>query len=196
VISFSSDGRQLASGDLEGTVRLFEPATGLLLRSWRATPSGAITAISFSPNGSSVATASINNVRTWDSETGQLRFEFNVSTPVWGVVFHPTEPRLYSFGNGVIKEFDLDRREIINGATRRIRSVAVSPDGRYLAAGANDGFVRVYDAASGRLVRALTGPVGSVNAVVFSSDSVLLVAAGQDKQLDCGMWRMGAWQAR
>ena len=61
-------------------------------------------------------------------------------------------------------------------AAAGVNSVAVSPDGSLVAAGADEGGVRLYDAKTGALMRAIGG-VGD-RGVSFSPDGRLLTAAG------------------
>jgi hypothetical protein len=68
-----------------------------------------------------------------------------------------------------------------------INAVDFSPDGTLLAAGGGDKAVRIWETASGELVRTLTGHTGlkgwngSVLAVAFSPDGALLASGGEDK---------------
>ncbi len=56
-----------------------------------------------------------------------------------------------------------------------VTSVAISPDGRYVAAGSLDRVVRIWDAGSGVLVERLRGHRDSVYSVAFTPDGKGLV---------------------
>lgn len=58
-----------------------------------------------------------------------------------------------------------------------VRSVAFSPDGERIASGSDDSTIRVWDAATGELVRpALEGHQGSVQYIAFSPDGKRVVS--------------------
>ncbi|MFB9521496.1 protein kinase [Streptomyces cremeus] len=59
--------------------------------------------------------------------------------------------------------------------------VDLSPDGRLLVSGSRDGGVRLWDVATGRVLRTYRGHDGPVEAVVFLDDGLHLLSAGQDR---------------
>ena len=61
--------------------------------------------------------------------------------------------------------------------------MALSPDTRFVAAGSFDGFVRIWDAATGTLVTRLKGHVSTVYSVAFTPDGKGLVSCSEDKTL-------------
>jgi len=68
------------------------------------------------------------------------------------------------------------------GHTTAVKSVAFSPDGRWLASGSDDGMVRIWDLATGTPRHKLEGHTGAVGwfAVAFSPDGKLLASGGLD----------------
>jgi hypothetical protein len=63
----------------------------------------------------------------------------------------------------------------------RVFSLAFSPDGKILAAGAWDGSIRLWDVATRRELRQCVGHSGWVRSVVFFPDGKTLASGGKDK---------------
>ncbi len=58
-----------------------------------------------------------------------------------------------------------------------------SPNGLYLAAGAENGSIHVFDVSTGRLLHSLPGHSMAVRSIVFSPDSLYMVTASDDKKI-------------
>ena len=74
-----------------------------------------------------------------------------------------------------------------------VNTVAISPDGHYIAAGALDNGVRIWDTTTGNLVERLESPDGhkdSVYSVAFAPNGRDLVSGSLDKTIK--MWELSA----
>lgn len=169
-LAFSPDAKVLAAGDSlrvaaaqgeEGvsTVRLWDAATGRQLRELKG-HTGRVTTLAFSRDGRSLVSAGNDaTLRFWDPAGGK-------------------QVRKIQVPDDTILEEDPDQHKGIDYGG--IRRVAFSPDGRLLASGSNDGFVRIWDARSGKELHALRGHGREVGSVVFSPDGKVLASGGFD----------------
>src|SRR5262249_2524437 len=81
---------------------------------------------------------------------------------------------------GWLTDGDVPLARTFPGQHSWLTCLAVSPDGRLLAAGCDHGTVRVWDVAGGQEVHSLKGHKGRVERVAFSPDGRLLATSGAD----------------
>ncbi len=77
---------------------------------------------------------------------------------------------------------DYDVKVLLNNDAE-VTSVAISPNGQFIAAGSLDTVVRIWDMATGVLVEQLEGHRGGVYSVAFTPDGKGLVSGSLDKTL-------------
>ncbi len=88
-VAFSPDGRAIASGNVDGAVRLWARATGELLRALEGN-GGSVRSVVFSPAGKLLASGSSDGVQLWDTATGELLQTLEEHTwAVTAVAFSP-----------------------------------------------------------------------------------------------------------
>lgn len=71
----------------------------------------------------------------------------------------------------------------LEGHSRSVNGVAISPDGRLAVSASADKTLKVWDLTTGRALRTLEGHASSVNAVAISPSGLWVVSASSDRTL-------------
>ena len=185
IVAFSPDGRTLASGGHNGTIRLWNIDTGKHIRILIGHEVyDHIYSLVFSPDGRTLASGgSGHTIRLWDVNTGaQIRTLTEHTDDVYSVAFSPDGNTLASGG----RDHTIRLWKTNTGAQLRtldtgpVYSVAFSPDGNTLASGGRDHTIRLWDVNTGAQIRTLTEHTDDVYSVAFSPDGNTLASGGRD----------------
>ncbi|WP_029629602.1 WD40 repeat domain-containing protein [Zavarzinella formosa] len=194
-VAFRPDGRQIATGSSDRTVRIWDPANGKLLRRIDHFP-GSVTDLTFTVDGSQLVTVAYDTrerklgqsaglVQVWDAATGKEILAIPLKASQEAVCVTPDGKRVLAGGSDrMLRVWDLKSGKetfALAGHTGTIRSLAVSSDGALIASAANDGSVRLWDSATGKEKATLRHSATPALAVAFTPDGKFLVSAGVDK---------------
>jgi WD40 repeat protein len=180
-VSFSPDGKMLATAGFDGSARLWN-LSGQQLTEFKA-DRGEVYSVSFSPDGKMLASAGYDGTtRLWHLSGQQLVQLKGHQGRVYSVSFSPDGKMLATSGDdGTTRLWDLSGQQLaqLKGHQGGIYSVSFSPDGKMLATSGNDGTTRLWHLSGQQLV-VLQGHQGRVYGVSFSPDGKMLATSGND----------------
>jgi WD40 repeat protein len=199
-LTFSLDGKTLASGARDGTIQLWTVATGKHLRQVRRNSDYAADVI-FSPDSKALVSFGQyedRKVRLWDLATQQMRWQ-RVQVPVIANMENNTNYGVSASFSGdgrtvavaslrsvIVSLLDTDtggERKAINVGRGAVEAIAISPDSRVVAVGRGVGkpgdTVELRDVATGGNLARLEmedGEAAACTGLVFSHDGKLLAS--------------------
>ncbi|MFH1137461.1 MAG: SUMF1/EgtB/PvdO family nonheme iron enzyme, partial [Pseudomonadota bacterium] len=184
-VGFSPDGRFLAGGDADGTIRIWDLAGGEVKDVFSG-HSGAVNSVAFSPDGRFLAGGDDNGaIRIWDLASGEVKAVFSGhADAVNSVVFSPDGLTLASGSEDkTIKLWDVaanEEKATFSGPTGAVASLCFSPNGVFLASGGGDGTIKIWNAAFEVEVFELGRHSNMVKSLNFSPDGRFLASGGAD----------------
>jgi WD40 repeat protein len=205
-VAFSGDGKRIASGSSDRTVKVWDAQTGQVTLTLQGHTDG-VWSVAFSSDGKRIASGSHDGtVKVWDARTGQEKFTLEGHTrAVTGVAFSGDGKRIVSGGGdfirpgpGEVKVWDARTGQetplTLRGHTSSVSSVAFSGDGKRIASGSGDKTVKVWDAGTGQELLTLRGhtSIGVVNSVAFSGDGKRIATGSHDGTVK--VWDAGTGQ--
>ncbi|MBD2210977.1 tetratricopeptide repeat protein [Nostoc linckia FACHB-104] len=181
-VSFSPDGKTIASASDDRTVKLWD-ISGKPLKTLQG-HSGSVWGVSFSPDGKTISTASSDRtVKLWDTNGKPLKTLQGHSSDVRVVSFSPDGKTIASASSDrTLKLWDTNGKllKTLQGHSSDVWGVSFSPDSKTIATASSDRTVKLWD-TNGKLLKTLQGHNGSVNSVSFSPDGKTIATASSDR---------------
>jgi WD40 repeat protein len=188
-VAFSPDGKRIASGSRDNTIRIWNVNTGREERSLSGHTSGVL-AVAFSTDGKQIISGSYDStVRVWDPAIDPEVLE-RYRTTFTQVVFSPDGKRIAASArrDKIVLIDALSGDDILTLHRYRPNrpwdgTVAFSPDGNRILAGVGrfGQVVEVWNALTGALEMTLTGHTERVWSAAFSPNGKHIVSGSGDE---------------
>lgn len=192
ILLFAPDGKTVASAAGSDAVRLWDPTSGKEQTQLAGPAGDEVLCLGFHPSGKSLAVGyRTQGIKLWDLEKRQVLGEFKYPGPVYALAYSQSGKALAAAGNGKIALLDpATAQEILKfgdpkegAALSSVACMAFAPDGKTLATGSFDSFIRLWNTTTGEKIRDLEGHQSVIYSLAFSSDGRNLASGSFDRSV-------------
>jgi len=198
-VAFSRDGRWLAAGANDHSIRLWQTATGREMPKLSG-HNGWVQALAFSPNKRQLASGSNSGeIKLWDLNTGaEVYGQSYAGDRIHAIALSDDEKWLAAAGTGqIIYLVDLVTKQTrkLAGHAGEITSLAFIPNSSLIFSGSTDKTIRLWDANSATQLKAITLD-DQINAIAVNADGSLLAAGTAENRIELFQLNAGMPDAR
>lgn len=198
-VAISQDGKIIASGGEDRTIKLWQLRTAQAITTIRDKHRETFNCIVFSPDRKKIISGSADgNIHIWNWETKQSSYLGKTRNKhingILSIAISPDGKTLLSSSSDkTLKAWNLPNEGLLYtlaGFPREISCLAISPDGgtfitgglepHWLATGGYDRTVRVWDVVAGEEIAVLQGHRDRISSVQFNSDGKILFSRSWD----------------
>lgn len=203
---FSSNESWLAAGTDDGTIDLWDPTTGTIVKSL-GPHRGKVLALAVSASGGFLASGYADtSIVLWDMSKKVVARELaGQRGAVTDLAFSSDDRWLASSSeDNTVRIWDVSSGEQVRsleGHTARVNAIAFAPGSALIASASDDATIRIWNVASGTLVKVIAGHKSRVLSLNFSPDGKFLASGGaaqlqlsaKDRTYQLRIWDAKNW---
>jgi len=185
-VAISQDGKYVLSGDIAGNVGLWDSRTGSPLRLIK-------------PIQEHLPRRSLDKLKEEMRKNPNALddFKFEDFFPIQSVDLSPNGIHILSgsWGSELVVLRDKLTGKVIRefkGHNGGVKSVCISPNGRYALSGSNDHTMKLWDITTGHIMKTFDGHTNTVNSVTFSPDGKYALSGSDDHTMK--LWSISTEQ--
>ncbi|KAF6525344.1 hypothetical protein HZS61_011139 [Fusarium oxysporum f. sp. conglutinans] len=187
-VLFSQDGKLIASGSYDHTVKIWNVATGEEERTLKG-HTDFVNSVVLSKDNKLIASGSRDKtIKIWNVATGEEEQTLEGHTNSVNSVVFSNDGKLIASGSldTTIKIWNVatgKEERTLESHRGSVNSVVFSQDGKLIASGSYDHTVKIWNVATGKEERTFEGHMALVTSVVFSNDGKLIASGSHDKTI-------------
>ena len=196
-LAYSVDGHRIVTGQMDGTLREWDPATGKPVGAPMKGHTDMVTAVAFTPDGQTIASSSGDGtMRLWSADTGAaLNPNPQHVDPLSSVAVSPSGQIITGSFNDTIQSWDpksgqlLGSLPVFTDHSASILDVAYDRGGHLFAVSGSNGGIAIRETSTFQLhapimlVKDFTSQPAKVWKIAFSPDGHTIAAGGTNVQL-------------
>jgi WD40 repeat protein/mono/diheme cytochrome c family protein len=183
-VALSADGKYAISGSMDGTARVWDIASGQQIQKY-AEHNSLVSAVAFNLNGRWGISGGFDGVvAAWKVTDGTELWRVENIGSVTAIAVEPTGEFLLVAAEGNVHLLDMATGKTIRTHGKfqsPVASLGITPNGKWYAAGSDDGTVRLWKMGESKATFVLTGHDGPVRSVAVKDGGRWALTAGADR---------------
>ncbi|KFY36599.1 hypothetical protein V495_07752 [Pseudogymnoascus sp. VKM F-4514 (FW-929)] len=197
-IAFSPDGKQIASGSMDNTIKLWDARTGSIQKTLTG-HSDMVVAVAFSPDSKQIISGSWDKaIKLWDARTGIIQKTLKDHLKKVTTIAFSQDGKQIASGSedNTIKLWNTrgNIQKTLKDHSSSVYSIAFSPDSKQIISTSAENTITLWDIRTGSIQKTIIGHSSLLFAIAFSQDGKQIASGSKDQTIKLWDARTGNLQ--